>query len=114
MKWFLDRFKYAWSGLCYAIRDKSVFIHFFFACIVIACGFLFHVTSSEWMWLVLFITLVISGEIFNTCIERVVDYISVDRNDQAKKIKDMAAGAEFVLCVGAAVVGLLIFLPKIF
>lgn len=114
MKWFLDRFKYAWSGLCYAVQDKSILIHFCFACIVIICGSLFHVTSYEWMWLILFISLVICGEIFNTCIERIVDYISVEKNEQAKQIKDMAAGAEFILCIGAAVVGLMIFLPKIF
>ena len=60
------------------------------------------------------ISLVWFSEIINSCIERCVDYISLEHTDQAKHIKDMAAGAVFIISVFAACIGLYVFLPKLF
>lgn len=54
------------------------------------------------------------SEIINSCIERCVDYISLEHTQQAKRIKDMAAGAVFIISVLAACIGLYVFLPKLF
>lgn len=69
---------------------------------------------QEWFWIGLCIVLVITAEILNSCIEHLVDYISLERTPQAKQIKDMAAGAVFLLSLFSAVIGLLIFIPKLF
>lgn len=54
------------------------------------------------------------SEIMNSCVERCVDYISLKHNEQAKHIKDMAAGAVFIISVLAACIGLYVFIPKLF
>ena len=54
------------------------------------------------------------SEIINSCIERCVDYISLEHTDQAKHIKDMAAGAVFIISIFAAIIGLYVFIPKLF
>lgn len=64
--------------------------------------------------LVFAIGLVWFSEIINSCIERCVDYISLEHTLQAKHIKDMAAGAVFIISVLAACIGLYVFLPKLF
>jgi diacylglycerol kinase len=56
---------------------------------------------------------VITAELFNTAIEKLVDLVSPDYNRQAGFIKDVAAGAVLVSAIIAALVGLFIFIPKL-
>ena len=115
MNWFNGRFKYAFQGLYYAFtKDRSIRLQGIFGLIVILFGFLFHCSLNEWMLLIGAISLVWFSEIINSCIERCVDYISLEHTDQAKHIKDMAAGAVFIISVLAACIGLYVFLPKLF
>ena len=64
--------------------------------------------------LIFAIGLVWFSEIINSCIERCVDYISLEHTQQAKHIKDMTAGAVFIISVLAACIGLYVFLPKLY
>lgn len=114
MKWLKGRFKYAFEGLFYAFtKDSSVRLQGIFGLIVILLGFFFRCTMREWLFLILAIGMVWFSEIMNSCIERCVDYISLEHNLQAKHIKDMAAGAVFIMSVLAACIGFYIFIPKI-
>jgi diacylglycerol kinase len=56
--------------------------------------------------------LVISLEMINSAIENLVDLVSPEYNKLAGKAKDIAAGAVLVAAICAAIVGLIIFLPK--
>ena len=67
----------------------------------------------EWCIITIAIVMVISAELFNTAIETVVDMVSPQKNSQAKLVKDIAAAAVLVLAIGAAVIGIIIFGPKI-
>ncbi len=113
MNWFIDRFRYAFEGLRTCIRDKSILLQMFFGLIVIVCGFLFRLTKMEWIMILACISFVITIETINSCIEKTVDYISEDRNPQAKIIKDMSSTAVLFASIGAAIIGLLIFVPKV-
>lgn len=114
MKWFKGRFRYAISGLCYALKDRSIRLQMCFGLVVFLVGCFLGLSLQEWFWIGLCIVLVITAEILNSCIEHLVDYISLERTPQAKQIKDMAAGAVFLLSLFSAVIGLLIFIPKLF
>ena len=115
MNRFKGRFKYAFQGLYFAFtKDRSIRLQGIFGLIVILFGFLFHCSLNEWMLLIGAISLVWFSEIINSCIARCVDYISLEHTDQAKHIKDMAAGAVFIISVLAACIGLYVFLPKLF
>ncbi|WP_303971601.1 diacylglycerol kinase family protein [Faecalicoccus pleomorphus] len=113
MKWFRGRFKYAFSGLRYAICDKSIALQMLFGLLVILVGLLLGFTVQEWFWILLCIVLVVVGEIINSCIEQLVDYISLEHTKQAKQIKDMAAGAVFLLSLFSAFIGFVILIQKI-
>jgi diacylglycerol kinase (ATP) len=56
---------------------------------------------------------VIALELVNTAIESVVDLVTTERKPLAKTAKDTAAGAVLVAAIMAAIVGLIIFVPRI-
>ena len=69
--------------------------------------------ATEWLFLLLSITLVIAFEIMNSAIENVVDLASNYHFSMlAKNAKDMAAGAVLVVSGFALLTGLVIFVPK--
>ena len=56
---------------------------------------------------------VLSAEMLNSALERLCHYIQPSFNLQIKLIKDMAAGAVLIICIISAIIGALIFLPKL-
>ena len=76
-------------------------------------GLVFRISATEWLFLLLSITLVIAFEIMNSAIENVVDLASNYHFSMlAKNAKDMAAGAVLVVSGFALLTGLVIFVPK--
>ena len=57
--------------------------------------------------------MVLSAEIVNSSLERTADFIKAERDDRKRDIKDLGAAAVLVCAISAAIVGLIIFLPKI-
>jgi diacylglycerol kinase len=53
------------------------------------------------------------AELFNTAIEVLVDLVSPDIHPKAKIVKDVASAAVLVAAIFAAIVGLIIFIPKL-
>ena len=45
--------------------------------------------------------------------EKLADFISPDRNEKIKIIKDLAAAAVLLSALVSAIIGLIIFIPKI-
>ena len=107
--------EFAFTGILTAIKEeRNMRKHAATALIVILAGFVFRVSRIEWLFLLLSIFLVIAFEILNSAIENVVDLASHYHFDMlAKKAKDMAAGAVLVVSVLASLIGLLIFIPRI-
>ena len=107
--------EFAFTGILTAIKEeRNMRKHAVTALIVILAGFGFGVSRIEWLFLLLSIFLVIAFEILNSAIENVVDLASHYHFDMlAKKAKDMAAGTVLVVSVLAALIGLLIFIPRI-
>jgi diacylglycerol kinase (ATP) len=108
-------FKFAINGILYLVKSQHNFwIHLFAAVVVVAAGFVFEVSATEWLVLILTIGSVLAAEAFNTAIELMVDKISPEYNKTAGLIKDVAAGAVLIMAIAAVVTGALIFAPKIF
>ncbi len=113
-KKFFNSFTYAIKGLMYAYRnEQNLAVDVSIALIVIAVGFILKVSVVEFAILLLAIGLVISSEVFNTAIEALVDLVTEDYHPLAKVAKDTSAAAVFVSAIVAAIVGMIIFLPKI-
>ena len=113
-KKLINSFKYAFSGVISAFKtERNMKIHVSVMILVILCGIIFKLETWEWIVCICLFALVIGGELFNTAIEIVVDLAMPKINDKAKKSKDIAAGGVLVLAIGSAIIGLMIFIPKI-
>ncbi|MEL6925421.1 MAG: diacylglycerol kinase family protein [Bacteroidota bacterium] len=110
----LNSFKYAFKGIGDLFRSTpNARIHAFVAIVVIIAGFIFDISRMEWVALSITMAMVLSAEAFNTAIEYLTDLVSPDYHQLAGKTKDAAAGAVLLTAIGAVIVGLLIFLPKL-
>ncbi len=114
MKKLFRSFGYAFKGLAYATHSQLNFrIHLGATAIALLLGYFFHIDKTEWLWIMLCITLVLVTEIFNTMIETLTDLVSPGYNEKAGRIKDMSAGAVVIAAAFALITGIIIFLPKI-
>ncbi|WP_022752820.1 diacylglycerol kinase family protein [Butyrivibrio fibrisolvens] len=108
-------FGYAFEGIFNTIKDeRNIKIHLVVTTLVIIFGFILKISLSEWFVCILLFAIIIPLELVNTAIEAVVDLASKDYNPLAKKAKDAAAGAVLVAAILAAVIGGIIFFPKLY
>jgi len=107
-------FSYALQGIGYAARlERNLKIHLTITLLVVILGFLFSLSKIEWLFVLVAIAGVITLELVNTAIERVVDLVTKDEHPLAKQAKDTAAGAVLVFAIIAVIIGVMIFGPKI-
>jgi hypothetical protein len=79
---------------------------------VVIAGFLYRISSTEWLTIILCISLVIGMEAMNTAVEWLTDLVSPEYHPLAGKVKDVAAAAVLITVIGAVVAGLIIFIPR--
>lgn len=107
-------FVYAWDGIKALMRtEHNTYIHLALAVIVIALGFALGISRVEFLLLIVVISMVIVAEVFNTAIEKTMDFISVEKHPQIKLVKDLASAAVLLAAFAAVVVGCIIFIPKL-
>ena len=110
----LKSFTFAWKGiLTCAGHEQNITFHLIAAIIVLAAGFCFGISRTEWMVVMLCIGTVIAAELFNSAIERLVDMVSPEWEKKAGEVKDIAAGAVLITAIAAAIVGMIVFLPYV-
>ncbi|MBO4740574.1 MAG: diacylglycerol kinase family protein [Bacteroidales bacterium] len=110
----IKSFSYAFAGLRVLFREEhNAWIHAVAAVLAVAMGFLFRISPMEWIAVVIVIGMVFAAEIINSSIERTSDFVKAERDDRKRDIKDLGAAAVLVCAIAAAVVGIIIFLPKI-
>lgn len=106
---------HAWRGLKILIKTThNMWGHIFFGLLAIYLGFVLHISQTEWLFIVFVIALVLIVEALNTAFEIDIDLTSPEYHPYARDTKDVAAGAVLLSVFLAIIVGLIIFLPKIF
>lgn len=111
---FFNAMKNAIRGCSLVIKnERNIKIQIVAAIIVTIMGFMFKISSVEWLVLVLTIFFVIVTECLNTAVEKTVDMITNKYSESAKNVKDISAGAVLFSAIASVIVGLIIFLPKI-
>jgi diacylglycerol kinase len=109
-----DKFRVALRGLKFGIRGHSSFaVHFFFAAAALSAAVALQINAVEWCLVILCIGLVLTAELFNSCVETLFRCLDEKTRDRAWPCLDIAAGAVLLASVTAAVVGLVLFLPKL-
>ena len=73
--------------------------------------FYFPLPSLERAVLILTIILVLSLELINSQIERILDFLQPDHDPKIERIKDLSAAAVLVASLGSIAIALLILLP---
>ncbi|WP_430598526.1 diacylglycerol kinase family protein [Enterococcus sp. AZ177] len=114
-KHFIASLEFALQGIKTVFKEeRNMRTHTVMGIVAIVIGIVFRLTTPEWLWLLLAIFLVLLMEIINTVFENVVDMVTdFHFHPIGKKIKDMAAGAVLLTTGFAVVVGILLFVPKI-
>jgi diacylglycerol kinase (ATP) len=111
----LRSFKYAFAGLWLLLRSEhNARLHVVAALLAILFGFYFNISATEWIAIVFCIAAVLALEAANSAIEALADFVSPDKHESIKKTKDLAAAAVLLFAIGAAVIGAIIFLPKMY
>ncbi len=91
------------------LHERNFKVHVLALIVVISAGFYFHITSNEWLIVLLISALVLALETINSAIEKLCDLYTKETHPQLKLIKDIAAGAVLIAAIFAVVIALIIF-----
>lgn len=89
-------------------------VHLGASLVVIPLALFLQISTIEWCLIILCITLVMAMEALNSALEYLADKICPEQDELIGKAKDIAATAVLLSAIGAALIGSLIFLPKIY
>ncbi|MDU8886295.1 diacylglycerol kinase family protein [Yeosuana sp. MJ-SS3] len=117
-KFLVNRIKsinYAFRGAVLLIKtEASIQIQLVIAILVTIAGFYFNLNITEWIVQILAICIIMSVEGLNTAIEKIADFVHPEHHAKIGFIKDISAGAVFISAISAIIIGLIIYIPKIF
>lgn len=109
----LKAFGYAFVGIKSAVgAERNIQIHLFVSVVVISFGIWLSLSPVEWIFILFAIGGMLSLEMMNSAIERVVDLVTKEFHPLAKDAKDIAAGAVLLYAIMSVIIGIVIFLPK--
>lgn len=110
----LKSFSYALNGLKILFKvEHNSWIHLVATGIVIIVSVAVSLNIYEWAVIIFCVGLVFTAELFNTAIENIADFLTTEKNNKIKTIKDLSAAAVLISALTALTIGLIIFVPKI-
>lgn len=106
---------FALSGIGAMLRTQhNARIHLTASIVVVGAGIWFGIPREEWVWLIASMVAVWTAEALNTAFEFLCDVASPEFHPLVKQAKDVAAAAVLIAAIGAAIIGLLVFVPHVF
>lgn len=114
MKRHTISFKNAFKGLIWAFRSQPNYkIHFFLSLFSLVGGFVLKISYGEFLLIISLIFIGLAIETVNTAIEQTTDAIDSQWREDIGRAKDIAAGAMLIFSLGAFIIALIIFIPRI-
>lgn len=105
---------HAFEGLRWAYDTQPNFkIHLLFSLISLLLSFYFQLYYAEWLLVLVVIIMGLVIELVNTAIEEATDAIDTNWREDIKIAKDVAAAAMLIYAIGALIIAIIIFVPKI-
>lgn len=105
---------HAWQGIRYVVRhEHNARIHLVISLLLLVLAIGCRVNRTEALALILSMGFLWSAEIFNTSIERIMDYQTDKKNNAIRIIKDVAAAAVLVAGLTAMLTIAFVFGPAI-
>ncbi len=112
MHTWLRSSRHAARGIAFIFRNEKNFqIECGAAIAALILAACLPLSSIEWVLLLLVIGLVLTIEMINTAIERILDIIKPNVHPYVRVVKDIAAGAVLFASIISVVIGMCIFLP---
>lgn len=110
----LQSFRASYEGLMATLdTERNMRLHMVSALVAIILGAIFNLSEGEWLALVIVIGLVFCLELLNTALEYLLDTVIGYHHPRVKLIKDITAATVLIAALTAAIVGAIIFIPKI-
>ena len=107
-------FGFAFRGVVTLLATQhNAWIHAAASVAVVGLGVALGVGRLEWALLVFAIALVWTAEGLNTALEWLCDAAAPEYHPLVKKAKDVAAAAVLLAAIGSALIGLLVFGPRL-
>lgn len=108
----LQSFGYAFKGFFAAMQSElNMKIHLLISSCVFVAGAYFNITSTEWALVLLCMGLVLSLELINTAIEKLLNKLHPEFDETIGLAKDVSASAVLVASIFAVIIGAIIFVP---
>ena len=112
---FFKSLAIAINGLLVVVREELNFkIHLSCALFVVVFGVFLNFTYTEWLFIVVAIALVVSGEVANTAIEDLCDKVEPRQDPVIGKVKDTMAAFVLVTSLGSVLIGAIILIHHVF
>ncbi len=102
------------GAFLFITSEPSGMVQFALAILLTIAGFYYKLSPTEWLFHTIAVTMVLAVEALNTAIEKLSDFVHKEQHNRIGFIKDVAAGGVFFAALGAFVIELIIFYPKIF
>ncbi len=109
----MKKFKDAFNGIAIAFKHKAVLVQLILGLLAIIGGIIIKLDIYEWMLFIICISLVISSEIFNTAIEKIGDYLNIEKDERIKVIKDLSSAAVLVNSIASLIICIICVLRRI-
>ena len=107
-------FGFAFRGIWTCLKtERNIRIHCLAAVLVVIFGAWLKISVTEWLACLGLFGMIMDLELMNTAVEAVVDLVTEEYRPLAEKAKDVAAGAVLIAAFFAAIMGCIIFLPKL-
>ncbi len=107
-------FRSALAGMRVLVgSQRNAWIHVAATIAVVALGLYLGLSAAQWALVTVAVASVWTAEAINTAFELLADAVAPEFNPLIGKAKDVAAGAVLIAAIGAAAIGLLVFVPEI-
>lgn len=110
---FLKRLQFAFNGILVTLKNEPSF-RWQILCGAGAYGILlfFQASMIWWSLFTTMIAMVLSGELFNSALERTIDRLHPEKHPLIAEAKDCAAGAVLILSLGSLILLICFLLSK--
>ena len=107
----VDATRYSLAGLAAALRSEAAFRQELIAVAILApVGWMLGANGTQRALLIGSLVLVLIVELLNSAVEAVVDRVSLERHDLAKRAKDLGSAAVMLAIANAILVWFLVLL----
>lgn len=116
MKKFILSFYHAFNGIFSGFQERNMRVHGLAFTLVILLGIFLQINLLEWIIVLFCSALVMSLELVNTAIEELANTLRDELKlsySATTRARDTAAAAVLVSALISALIGVVIFLPKI-